>query len=197
MLRYTYIDNIVVFLYSLMTACQKAVTHSCWLLNKIQLYLTDTIVGLLYNKHKEMSNVNAVHDLCEHRMHGAYVLRSSQFQFNLCFLHQHHHSYIRQTVIKLFKSEIYLNNILKFCTYLTKRTHSFFKFLTFMGPCIVRIFQYISSKMKRYTVYFIWKLLYVFRVVTPPIIGSANNCIYNIWYLSDRYCYLPLVAGCR
>ena len=27
------------------------------------------------------------------------------------------------------------------------------KILTFMGPCIVRIFQYISNKMQRYTVY--------------------------------------------
>jgi hypothetical protein len=49
--------------------------------------------------------------------------------------------------------------------------------------------QYISNKMQLYTVYFIWKLLYVFRVVPPPIIRSANNCI---WYLSHHYCYLPL-----
>jgi hypothetical protein len=28
-----------------------------------------------------------------------------------------------------------------------------FKNLTFMGPCIVSIFQYISNKMQRYTVY--------------------------------------------
>jgi hypothetical protein len=46
--------------------------------------------------------------------------------------------------------------------------------------------------MQRYTVYFIWKLLYMFRVVLPPIIRSANNCIYSIWYLSHRYCYLLL-----
>jgi hypothetical protein len=46
--------------------------------------------------------------------------------------------------------------------------------------------------MQRYTVYFIWKLLYMFQVVPPPIIRRANNCIYSIWYLSDRYCYLPL-----
>jgi len=46
--------------------------------------------------------------------------------------------------------------------------------------------------MQRYTVYFIWKLLYMFRMVPPPIVRSADNCIYNIWYLSDRYCYLPL-----
>jgi len=50
----------------------------------------------------------------------------------------------------------------------------------------------MSNKMQRYTVYFIWKLLYMFRVVPPPIISSANNCIYSIWYLSHRCCYLPL-----
>jgi len=43
--------------------------------------------------------------------------------------------------------------------------------------------------------FFIWKLLYMFRVVPPPIIRNANNCIYRIWYLSHRYCYLPLAAG--
>ena len=36
------------------------------------------------------------------------------------------------------------------------------------------------------------KLLYMFRVVSPPIIRSKHNCIYSIWYLSNRYCYLPL-----
>ena len=46
--------------------------------------------------------------------------------------------------------------------------------------------------MQRYTVYFIWKLLNMFRVVPPPIVRSANNCIYSIWYFSDRYCYLLL-----
>jgi hypothetical protein len=46
--------------------------------------------------------------------------------------------------------------------------------------------------MQRYTIYCIWKLLYMFRVLPPPIIRSANNCIYSIWYLSHRYCYLPL-----
>jgi hypothetical protein len=39
---------------------------------------------------------------------------------------------------------------------------------------------------------YIWKLLYMFRVVTPPIIRSEYNFIYSIWYLSYRYCYLPL-----
>jgi hypothetical protein len=65
-------------------------------------------------------------------------------------------------------------------------------FLTFMGPCIVIIFLYMSNKMQSYTVYFIWELLYMFRVVPSPIIRSENNCIYSIWYLSYLYCYLPL-----
>ena len=46
--------------------------------------------------------------------------------------------------------------------------------------------------MQRFTVSFIWKLLYMFRVVPPLIIRSANNCIYSVWYLSHRYCYLLL-----
>ena len=57
---------------------------------------------------------------------------------------------------------------------------------------IFKIFQYISKKMQHYTVYYIWKLLYIFRVVPPPNIRSAHNCTYSIWYLSDCYCYLPL-----
>ena len=48
--------------------------------------------------------------------------------------------------------------------------------------------------MQRYTVYFILKLHYMYRVLTSPIIRSANDCIYSIWYLSHRYCYLPLAA---
>ena len=32
----------------------------------------------------------------------------------------------------------------------------------------------------------------MFRVVPPPITRSANNCIYSVWYLSHRYCYLQI-----
>jgi hypothetical protein len=39
---------------------------------------------------------------------------------------------------------------------------------------------------------YICKLLYMFRVVPPPIIRSTHNCIYNIWYLLNSYCYLSL-----
>jgi hypothetical protein len=63
--------------------------------------------------------------------------------------------------------------------------------LTFMGPCIVSIFQYTTRCNVTQFIY-IWKLLYMFRVVLQPIIRSAYNFIYSIWYLSHRYCYLPL-----
>jgi len=42
--------------------------------------------------------------------------------------------------------------------------------------------QYMSNKMQLYTVYFICKLLYIFRAVSSPIIRGTNNCIYSIWY---------------
>jgi len=40
-------------------------------------------------------------------------------------------------------------------------------------------------------VYFICKLLYMFRVISPPIVRSTNNCIYSIWY------YSTVIAICR
>jgi hypothetical protein len=42
---------------------------------------------------------------------------------------------------------------------------------------------------------YIWTLLYTFRVVPPPIIKSAYNCIYSIWYFTHHYCYLPPIAA--
>ena len=33
----------------------------------------------------------------------------------------------------------------------------------------------------------------MFRVVSPPIIMSTHNCVYSIWYLLSRYCYLSLL----
>ena len=44
----------------------------------------------------------------------------------------------------------------------------------------------MSKKMQHYTAYFIWKLLYMFRVVLSPIIKN-ENCIYSTWYLSHRF----------
>jgi hypothetical protein len=63
--------------------------------------------------------------------------------------------------------------------------------LTFMGLCIVSTHVYPTRCNVTQFIY-IWKLLYMFRVVLPPIIRSAYNCIYSIWYMSHRYCYLPL-----
>ena len=54
------------------------------------------------------------------------------------------------------------------------------------------ILIYIQQDATLHSSFFIWKLPYMFRVVPPPTIRSANNCTYSIWYLSHRYCYLPL-----
>jgi hypothetical protein len=64
-------------------------------------------------------------------------------------------------------------------------------YLTFMGPYIVSIFQYISNKMQRYTVY-------LYLEAALHISGGTSTRhqeriqLYSIWYLSHRYCYLPL-----
>jgi len=51
---------------------------------------------------------------------------------------------------------------------------------------------YIQTRCSVTQSIYIWKLLYMFRVVPPPIIRSAYNCIYSIWYVSHCFCYLPL-----
>ena len=64
-------------------------------------------------------------------------------------------------------------------------------FLTFRGPCIVSIFLLICFQQDAnlHSSFISGKLLYMFRVISPPIIRSTHNCIYSIWYLSNRYCY--------
>jgi len=38
--------------------------------------------------------------------------------------------------------------------------------------------------MQRYTVYFIWKLLYMLRVVPSPIIKSSNNYLQHLVFVT-------------
>jgi hypothetical protein len=59
------------------------------------------------------------------------------------------------------------------------------------APNSIPIYSYIHQDATLHSIY-IWKLLYMFRVVLSPIIRSVYNCIYSICYLSHRYCYLPL-----
>jgi hypothetical protein len=64
--------------------------------------------------------------------------------------------------------------------------------LTFMGPCIANIFQYVSNKMQLYTVYLYLETALHVSGVTSNHHQERINCIYSIWCLSHRYCYLPL-----
>jgi hypothetical protein len=43
-----------------------------------------------------------------------------------------------------------------------------------------------------YSLLYFCKLLYMLRVVTPPIIRSTYNRNYSIWHWSNRPCYVPL-----
>ena len=62
-----------------------------------------------------------------------------------------------------------------------------------MRPRIVGLCQLMSNKMQLYIVYFTRKLLYMFRMVFPPIIRSTNNCVYSIWHLTWVFLHL---LGC-
>jgi hypothetical protein len=43
-----------------------------------------------------------------------------------------------------------------------------------------------------YSLLYFCKTLYMFRVVTPPIIRKTYNCNYRMWHWSNSLCYLPL-----
>jgi len=45
----------------------------------------------------------------------------------------------------------------------------------------------------KYSLLCFCKLLYMFRVVTPPTIRSTYNCNFSIWHWPNRLCYLPLL----
>jgi len=50
----------------------------------------------------------------------------------------------------------------------------------------------VQQDATMYILLYFCKLLYMFRVVTPPIMRSTYNCNYSIWHWSNRFCYLPL-----
>jgi hypothetical protein len=50
---------------------------------------------------------------------------------------------------------------------------------------------YIQQDAKLHSLLHLETALHV-SGLPPPIIRSACNCIYSIFYLSDRYYYLPL-----
>ena len=64
--------------------------------------------------------------------------------------------------------------------------------LTFRGPCIVNIFQYISNRMQRYTPYLCLQTARHVSGGTSTHHQEHINCIYSIWNFSNRYCYLQL-----
>jgi hypothetical protein len=64
-----------------------------------------------------------------------------------------------------------------------------------MGPCIVNIFQYISNKMQRYTVYlYLETALHVSGGASTHHQERIQLYLQHLVFVT-RYCYLPLAAG--
>ena len=53
--------------------------------------------------------------------------------------------------------------------------------------------SYFQQDATLHNLFISGKLLYLLRMVSPPIIRSTHNYIYSIRYLSNRYCFLPLL----
>ena len=49
----------------------------------------------------------------------------------------------------------------------------------------------VQKNVTMYSLLYFCKLLYVFRVVTPPIIRRSYNCNHSIWHCSNSFCYCP------
>jgi hypothetical protein len=65
-----------------------------------------------------------------------------------------------------------------------------------MGPCIISIFQYIREYPTRCNVtqfIYIWKLLYMFQVVIPPIIRSAYNYLQHLVFVTTLLLSVAIV----
>jgi len=64
-------------------------------------------------------------------------------------------------------------------THRQERKQLYLQHLVFVTPLLLPA-AIVEVMERSYTVYYTWKLLYIFRVVPPPIVRSANNCIYSM-----------------
>ena len=55
--------------------------------------------------------------------------------------------------------------------------------------CVICVNNYPTRCNNIHFIY-ICKLLYMFRVVSPPIISSSYHWIFSVWHYWDHYCYL-------
>jgi hypothetical protein len=72
----------------------------------------------------------------------------------------------------------------------TQHTHSEFYVYGSVHPEYRSII--VQQDATIYSLLYFCKLLYIFRVVTPPIVRSTYNYTYSTWHWSNRLWYLPL-----
>jgi len=71
-------------------------------------------------------------------------------------------------------------------------THTHLQFLIFICPCVANIFAaYNQQDATFHNLFISIRRSTCFRRFFRPSSG-AQNCVYNVRYLSDRYCYLLL-----
>jgi len=58
----------------------------------------------------------------------------------------------------------------------------------------IHVLIYVQQDATLHSLFYLETALHVSGGTTTHYQG-ANNCIYSIWYLSHRYCYLPVAAG--
>jgi hypothetical protein len=96
--------------------------------------------------------------------------------------------------MQLYTVYLYLETALRVSggtmTHHQERTQLYLQHLVFATPLLL-----YAAIVEEVELIYIWKLLYMFRVVPPPIIRSAYNLIYSIWYLPHRYCLPAAIAA--
>jgi len=64
--------------------------------------------------------------------------------------------------------------------------NNYIKYLSlFRNDIIYSMSIIVQQDATMYSLLYFYKLLYMFRVVTPPIIRSTYNCNYSIWHWSN------------
>ena len=83
------------------------------------------------------------------------------------------------------------NMICPFLNFCMLRRHVIFLWLEQEITQFSSVSKIVQQDATMYSLLYFCKLLYMFRVVTPPIIRSTYSCNYSIWHWSNRLYCLP------
>jgi hypothetical protein len=115
------------------------------------------------------------------------------FTYEIITFHTHNRirqrkssDFTRQPLLKVTTTDSFQNSELN-----SKFVHSLNEFYVHVSVHCGSLTITVQKDATMYSLIYLCKLLYMFRVV-PPITRSTFNCNYSIWHCSNRLCYLPL-----